>query len=102
VPDFAGTTPAERDELASLYLRVLRGLDSLYDTPTPYIAAWHQAPVRVGRDAVRLMLQVTSPRRAESKLKYLAGSEAAMGAWIGDILPEQQAEFIRKGIESVG
>jgi UDPglucose--hexose-1-phosphate uridylyltransferase len=48
------------------------------------------------------MLQVTSPRRAESKLKYLAGSEAAMGAWIGDILPEQQAEFIRKGIESVG
>jgi UDPglucose--hexose-1-phosphate uridylyltransferase len=99
VPDFAATTPEERDELASLYLRLLRGLDALYDTPTPYIAAWHQAPVTVGRDAVRLNLQVTSPRRAESKLKYLAGSEAAMGAWIGDVLPEQQAAFIREGIE---
>ena len=47
------------------------------------------------------MLQVTSPRRAESKLKYLAGSEAAMGAWIGDIPPEQAAAFIREGIARV-
>ena len=31
-----------------LYLRLLRGIDALYDTPTPYIAAWHQAPVHVG------------------------------------------------------
>ncbi|MDO7883675.1 galactose-1-phosphate uridylyltransferase [Salinibacterium soli] len=98
IPDLPATTPEERDELAVLYRRVLRGLDALYDTPTPYIAAWHQAPVSVGRDAVRLNLQVTSPRRGESKLKYLAGSEAAMGAWIGDVLPEAQAEFIREGI----
>ena len=47
VPDFAETTDAERDELAALYLRLLRGVDALYDTPTPYIAAWHQAPVDV-------------------------------------------------------
>ncbi|MCU1558239.1 MAG: galactose-phosphate uridylyltransferase, partial [Microbacteriaceae bacterium] len=70
----------------------------LYDTPTPYIAAWHQAPVNVGRDDIRLMLQVTSPRRAASKLKFLAGSEAAMGAWIGDVTPEQSAAFIRDGL----
>ena len=44
VPDFAGTTLAERDELAVLYRQLLRGIDELYDTPTPYIAAWHQAP----------------------------------------------------------
>jgi UDPglucose--hexose-1-phosphate uridylyltransferase len=98
VPDFAATTLAERDELAVLYLRLLRGIDALYDTPTPYIAAWHQAPVHVGRDDVRLMLQVTSPRRAADKLKYLAGSEAAMGAWIGDITPEQAAGAIRAAI----
>ena len=54
-----------------------------------------------GRDDIRLMLQVTSPRRAESKLKYLAGSESAMGAWIGDIPPETTAEFIRHGIAKV-
>ena len=99
VPDFAATNEEERTELASLYLRLLRGIDALYDTPTPYIAAWHQAPVNVGRDDIRLMLQLTSPRRAESKLKYLAGSEAAMGAWIGDVLPEQTAQFVREGIE---
>lgn len=101
LPDFAAMNEAEKDELAGLYLRLLRGIDALYDTPTPYIAAWHQAPVRVARDDIRLMLQVTSPRRAESKLKYLAGSESAMGAWIGDIPPEQSAEAIRRAIEKV-
>ncbi|MEP6479792.1 MAG: galactose-1-phosphate uridylyltransferase [Rhodoglobus sp.] len=101
VPDFAALNEAEKDELAGLYLTLLRGIDKLYDTPTPYIAAWHQAPVTVGRADIRLMLQVTSPRRAESKLKYLAGSEAAMGAWIGDVTPEQTATFIREGISRV-
>ncbi|WP_455134112.1 galactose-1-phosphate uridylyltransferase [Microbacterium aurum] len=101
VPDFAGLTDAERDELAPLYLRLLRGVDALYDTPTPYIAAWHQAPVAVGRDTVRLNLQLTSPRRAADKLKYLAGSEAAMGAWIGDVPPETTADRLRAAVEGV-
>lgn len=101
VADFAGLTDAERDELAPFYLRLLRGVDALYDTPTPYIAAWHQAPVHVGRDSVRLNLQLTSPRRAADKLKFLAGSEAAMGAWIGDIPPETAAERLRAAVEEV-
>ncbi len=102
VPDFAALSEAEKDELAPFYRRLLRGIDALYPTPTPYIAAWHQAPVHVGRDTVRLMLQVTSPRRGADRLKYLAGSEAAMGAFIGDVAPEAQAAFIREGIESTG
>lgn len=101
VPDLAGLTDEERDELAPLYLRLLRGVDRLYDTPTPYIAAWHQAPVHVGRDAARLHLQLTSPRRAADRLKYLAGSEAAMGAWIGDVPPETSADRLRAAIEGV-
>ncbi|ARC55871.1 Galactose-1-phosphate uridylyltransferase [Frondihabitans sp. 762G35] len=99
VADFAGLTTEERDELAVLYRRLLRGVDALYDDPTPYIAAWHQAPVGTGRDTVRLMLQITSPRRAATKLKYLAGSEAAMGAWIGDLVPETSAALIREAID---
>lgn len=99
VSDFAATSPEERDELADVYRRLLRGVDRLYETPTPYIAAWHQAPVHTGRDTVRLHLQLTSPRRAADKLKYLAGSEAAMGAWIGDIAPEDAAARIREAIE---
>ncbi|MBN9190807.1 MAG: galactose-1-phosphate uridylyltransferase [Microbacterium sp.] len=101
VPDFTETDDAERDELATLYLRLLRGVDALYDTPTPYIAAWHQAPVHVGRDAVRLRLELTSPRRAADRLKYLAGSEAAMGAWIGDVPPESAAERLRDAVAGV-
>ncbi|TPX06475.1 galactose-1-phosphate uridylyltransferase [Schumannella luteola] len=98
VPDFAATSDAERDELAQVYLRLLRGVDAIYGDPTPYIAAWHQAPVNVARDSARLHLQLTSPRRGRDKLKYTAGSEAAMGAWIGDIRPEAAAETIRAAI----
>ena len=101
VPDFAEATDTERDELAGLYLRLLRGIDALYDTPTPYIAAWHQAPVNVARDTVRMHLEITSPRRAADKLKFLAGSEAAMGAWIGDIPPEDAAARLRDAVEGV-
>lgn len=101
VPDLAATSADERDELARLYLRLLRGVDRLYDTPTPYIAAWHQAPVHERRDEVRLTMQLTSPRRAAERLKYLAGSEAAMGAWIGDVPPETQARALRDAIEGV-
>jgi UDPglucose--hexose-1-phosphate uridylyltransferase len=79
----------------------VRAIDALYDTPTPYIAAWHQAPVRACRDQVRLMLQVTSPRRAADKLKYLAGSETGMGAFIGDVAPEASAEQIRAALSAV-
>lgn len=99
-PDFAALTAEERDELAPLYLRLLRGVDALYDTPTAYIAAWHQAPVHTGRDTVRMRLELTSPRRGADKMKFLAGSEAAMSAWTAEILPEVAAERLRNAIAS--
>ena len=99
LPDLAATTLAERDELAVLYRRLLRGIDALYPEPVPYIAAWHQAPVHTHRKEIRLMLQVTSPQRSADKLKFLAGSEAAMGAWIGDVSPEQAAGAIRDAVD---
>jgi UDPglucose--hexose-1-phosphate uridylyltransferase len=98
VADFTETSQPQRDELTVLYLRLLRGVDALYGDPTPYIAAWHQAPVQSHRDGARLHLQLTSPRRGADKLKYLAGSESAMGAWIGDVPPETQAEQLRAAI----
>jgi UDPglucose--hexose-1-phosphate uridylyltransferase len=42
-----------------------------------------------------LHLQLTSPRRAADKLKFLAGSEAAMGAFINDTTPEEVAARLR-------
>ncbi|MBT2515141.1 galactose-1-phosphate uridylyltransferase [Arthrobacter sp. ISL-30] len=96
VPDLAGLTGEERDELAHVYLDLLKRLDALYPTPTPYISAWHQAPLdAVLRPASYLHLQLTSPRRAADKLKFLAGSEAAMGAFINDTTPEAVAERLR-------
>lgn len=96
VATIAELNEQERDELAPLYLELIRCFDRLYDTPTPYIAAWHQAPQSATPGTVRLMVQITSPRRAADKLKYLAGSESAMGAFIGDVTPESQAEAFRQ------
>lgn len=95
IPDLAATDEAERDELAHLLPRLTGALDRIYGDPTPYIAGWHQAPVHHGRDTVRLSLQITSPRRAADKLKFTAGSESAMGAFIGDVAPEVAADLIR-------
>lgn len=86
----------EREELAVIYSQLLGALDRIYETPTPYISAWHQAPLVAGGENVRLQLQITSPRRAADKLKYLAGSESAMGAFISDVTPETAAAQIRK------
>jgi UDPglucose--hexose-1-phosphate uridylyltransferase len=98
IPDLAATSADERDELALLYPRLLTAVDRLYDTPTPYIAGWHQAPIASGRDEFRLMLQLTSPRRSAHHLKFLAGSEAIMGAFIGDVLPESTAGRLRDAL----
>jgi UDPglucose--hexose-1-phosphate uridylyltransferase len=89
-------TDAEKDELASVYSRLLRSLDDFYDSPLPYISAWHQAPMVAGGQNVRLQLQITSPKRAADKLKYLAGSESAMGAFIADLPPETTAARLRE------
>jgi UDPglucose--hexose-1-phosphate uridylyltransferase len=62
----------------------------------PYIAAWHQAPVRQFRDDLHLHLEFFSVLRAPNKLKYLAGSESGMAAWISDTTPEQIADRLRE------
>jgi UDPglucose--hexose-1-phosphate uridylyltransferase len=96
VPDLPALSPEESEAFAPLYLDVLRRFDGLFGTPMPYIAAWHQAPVRVDRDLAYLHVQVFSIRRASGKLKYLAGSEAAMGAFVNDVIPEEAARMLRE------
>ncbi|MCX6428962.1 MAG: galactose-1-phosphate uridylyltransferase [Actinobacteria bacterium] len=84
------------DTFPEIALEVTRRLDGVFGIPMAYIAAWHQAPVRQGRDLLRLHWQITSVRRAPGKLKYLAGSESAMGAFIMDMKPEQSARQLRE------
>jgi UDPglucose--hexose-1-phosphate uridylyltransferase len=101
VPDLPALDDDERDELSHVYLDLLQRLDRYYlaadGSPVrlPYIAGWHQAPAREGRDLARLHLQVTSVLRAPGKLKYLAGSESGMGAWVNDTTPERIAARLR-------
>jgi len=88
-------TDGERDDFVSLYLDVLGRFDRLFDAPLPYISAWHQAPVDDAEQLAHLHLQLFSVRRAADKLKYLAGSESGMGAFITDLLPEDVAGWLR-------
>lgn len=85
----------EIDEAITLHQRTLRGFDSLYESETPYISGWYQAPRGMSGSQMRLHLKMFSPRRAANKLKFLAGSESAMGAFISDVTPETQAENLR-------
>jgi len=95
VADLAELTAEDRDAFPAIALEVMRRLDGVFGIEMAYIAAWHQAPVRTGRDVLRLHWQITSVRRAPGKLKYLAGSESAMGAFIMDMRPEQSAAQLR-------
>jgi UDPglucose--hexose-1-phosphate uridylyltransferase len=96
VLDLAELTEAEISDFAEVYLDVLGRCDALYDMPLPYISAWHQAPTRhPDRHLLRLHAQVTSVRRAPGKLKYLAGSESAMGVFVNDVPPELCAAMLR-------
>ena len=96
VPDLAALTSEERDDLAVVYLDLLRRGDAFFGIPLPYIAAWHQAPVRVDRELGALHLELFSVQRSVDKLKFLAGSESAMGAFVNDREPESVAARLRE------
>jgi UDPglucose--hexose-1-phosphate uridylyltransferase len=95
VPDLPALTDAVRDELSAAYVDVLRRFDALFDTPTPYIAGWQQAPVRRDRQRWHLAAEIFTIRRAPGKLKYLAGSESGAAVWINDVAPELAAARLR-------
>jgi UDPglucose--hexose-1-phosphate uridylyltransferase len=96
VRNLADLDDAELDGFASIYCEVLRRFDRMYPTPLPYISALHQyrdtAAQREGYFHVELM----SVRRSATKLKYLAGSESAMDAFISDVMPETVAQRLRE------
>jgi UDPglucose--hexose-1-phosphate uridylyltransferase len=94
--DLQALTPAEQDEFCGIYLDLLRRFDRLFGSPAPYISAWHQAPAAAGREEFALHLELFTIRRAPGKLKYLAGSESGMGAFINDIVPEAAAATLRE------
>ncbi|MEV7795561.1 galactose-1-phosphate uridylyltransferase [Streptomyces sp. NPDC087512] len=106
VPDLLGLDEAARAEFPRVYLELLRRFDRLFgegEPPTPYIAAWHQAPFGtlaapdgVTRDDFALHLELFTIRRTSGKLKFLAGSESGMNVFINDVPPERAAGRLRE------
>lgn len=109
VPDLLALDDAARTEFPQVYLEVLRRFDRIFDTGTspgprapgaartPYIAAWHQAPLRAeSREEFALHLELFTIRRTSGKLKFLAGSESGMNVFINDVPPEAAAERLRE------
>ncbi|GAA2219735.1 galactose-1-phosphate uridylyltransferase [Streptomyces nogalater] len=114
VPDLLALDEAARTEFPQVYLELLKRFDRIFDgrdggespagePPTPYIAAWHQAPFGtleefdgVTRDDFALHLELFTIRRTSGKLKFLAGSESGMNVFINDVPPERAAERLRE------
>jgi UDPglucose--hexose-1-phosphate uridylyltransferase len=114
VPDLLGLDEDARTEFPKVYLELLRRFDRIFlegdggenavnEPPTPYIAAWHQAPFGqleefegVNRDDFALHLELFTIRRTSGKLKFLAGSESGMNVFINDVPPERAAERLRE------
>lgn len=114
VPDLLALDEAARTEFPQVYLELLRRFDRIFggwdggdssvgEAPTPYIAAWHQAPFGapaeldgVTRDDFALHLELFTIRRTSGKLKFLAGSESGMNVFINDVPPERAAERLRE------
>ncbi|MEV7125487.1 galactose-1-phosphate uridylyltransferase [Streptomyces sp. NPDC093260] len=106
VPDLLALEEAARTEFPQVYLELLRRFDRIFgegEPPTPYIAAWHQAPFGalaqfegVVREDFALHLELFTIRRTSGKLKFLAGSESGMNVFINDVPPERAAERLRE------
>ncbi|BDH09596.1 galactose-1-phosphate uridylyltransferase [Streptomyces hygroscopicus] len=116
VPDLLALDEAARTEFPQIYLEVLRRFDRIFGggdggkegggdqgpraagaARTPYIAAWHQAPLHAGhRGEFALHLELFTIRRTSGKLKFLAGSESGMNVFINDVPPEAAAERLRE------
>ncbi|MFJ5799178.1 galactose-1-phosphate uridylyltransferase [Streptomyces decoyicus] len=117
VPDLLALDDAARTEFPQIYLEVLRRFDRIFGgwdggnegggmgqgpraggaARTPYIAAWHQAPLHAGNRAeFALHLELFTIRRTSGKLKFLAGSESGMNVFINDVPPEAAAERLRE------
>ncbi|MGW2273399.1 galactose-1-phosphate uridylyltransferase [Streptomyces yangpuensis] len=99
VPDLTRLGEAERAEFPGMYLDLLRRFDRLFGlaAPTPYVAAWHQAPLVGGRE-LALHLELFTVRRTADKLKYTAGTEAGMDAFMNDVAPEAAARRLREAV----
>lgn len=96
ITDFIDT---EKRSLADILKIVMLKYNNLWGRSMPYIMAMHQRPCKTDEDSFscyRFHIEFYPPYRTPDKLKYLAGSEAGMGAFINDTLAEVSAAALRE------
>lgn len=90
----------EKNDLAKIYLQMIKTANKFFEYPdgtfleVPYISSWNQAPK--DNTDIRLFCDFFSFQRSLDKLKYLAGSESGMQAWISDTTPENIAARLKE------
>ena len=96
VHNLVDLTDVELDGFAQIYLDVLGRFDRMYPTALPYISALHQYTNTDEQREGYFHVELMSVRRSATKLKFLAGSESAMDAFISDVTPESVAKRLRE------
>jgi UDPglucose--hexose-1-phosphate uridylyltransferase len=90
-PSFAALGAEERRDFARAMKTVLLKYDGLWNTPFPYILAFHQAPTDgLVHPEAHLHAEFYPAYRMKGRLKYLAGSEIGAGVFTADTFPEEK------------
>ena len=96
LPSFNDFTEKEEIDLAAILKTLMMKFDNLFGFVLPYIMAIHQQPTNgIGKEYSHFHIEFYPPYRTKDKLKYLAGSELGVGAFINDSLPEEKAQELR-------
>ena len=102
VSDLTNFAADEQIDLAEILKQILSAFDKLFNVSFPYIMSLMQSPSDgENYDYFRFHIEFYPPMRTATKLKYLAGSEAAAGMFINDTLAEEKAAELRNLIEAV-
>ena len=101
-PTLGALDAAERRDVARALKTVLLKLDGLWGVPMPYVLAVYQAPTRGEHPYAHARIEIYPWYRMRGRLKYLAGSEVAAGAFTADTLPEEKAAELRAVEVSLG
>lgn len=95
-PSFSALTRDERRDFARALTTVLRKFDGLWNTPFPYVLAFHQAPTDgVAHPEAHLHAELYPAYRMPGRLKYLAGSELGAGVFTADTVPEETVKELQ-------
>ena len=96
VPDLASLDALERKELAEVELDIFGRFARLFDAPAPYIAGWHQAPVRDGREHLRAAPGAVHLAPHQRQAQVPGRLESGMDAFASDVMPEAAAARLRE------